>query len=283
VKISLILTSFDRQAELSRSSDALLGQTFFGEIELVFVKQGDLHLSISPDHSTIRLVEVDARRQLPLSEARNLGLKIASGDIVGFPDDDCWYKPELLAEVTTYLEGHPAVQCICTNQYDPVANVSHGHRSIDVIRQVTFASIFKYPISSGIFVRGRALAVIGGRFNTHLGADCEIGSGEETEFIARLLSQSQMIHYVGTIAVYHLLTKMNSGEARKQYRYGIGFGYLIRLLWEQNHYVVFLCLIKALAWSVGGIVLGINDRNKRAIFSQRIAGIIKGLLLRVSL
>jgi len=44
-----------------------------------------------------------------LSHARNVGLKCIAGDVVAFPDDECWYPPELLERVAAFLDAHPNV------------------------------------------------------------------------------------------------------------------------------------------------------------------------------
>jgi glycosyltransferase involved in cell wall biosynthesis len=41
------------------------------------------------------------------SRARNVGLSLASGDIIAFPDDDCWYPRDLLKNVDWWFQTHP--------------------------------------------------------------------------------------------------------------------------------------------------------------------------------
>lgn len=38
-----------------------------------------------------------------LSRARNFGIEQATGDVLGFPDDDAWYRPDLLESVSAML------------------------------------------------------------------------------------------------------------------------------------------------------------------------------------
>ena len=45
-----------------------------------------------------------------VSRARNKGLQKASGEIIAFPDDDCWYSQGLLLEVIDrWFRDHPLI------------------------------------------------------------------------------------------------------------------------------------------------------------------------------
>lgn len=56
-----------------------------------------------PDLSITRII-------LPsqgVSAARNILLKQSEADIIAFPDDDCWYAPDTLAQVVEAFQRHP--------------------------------------------------------------------------------------------------------------------------------------------------------------------------------
>jgi glycosyltransferase involved in cell wall biosynthesis len=104
--ISLILATKDRTAELARFLRSLGRQTH-AEHELIVVDQNpdDRLLPVLRAHPgmTIRRLVAEAG----LSRARNLGLAAARGQVIAFPDDDCWYAPDLLQKVTGYFESRP--------------------------------------------------------------------------------------------------------------------------------------------------------------------------------
>ena len=89
MKISLIITSHNRQRELDRFALALSRQTFAGEVDVIFVAQGSAQFQLPETGRTrIRVIEEKVEGPISLAKARNIGIKGASGDIVGFPDDE---------------------------------------------------------------------------------------------------------------------------------------------------------------------------------------------------
>src|SRR4051812_15522441 len=97
--ISLILGTKGRTDELRRFLHSLSSQTS-GRVELIIVDQNE----DDRVHQVLRSVPVDIPTSIiqskpGLSRARNIGLRHANGSIIGFPDDDCWYPPDLLGRV----------------------------------------------------------------------------------------------------------------------------------------------------------------------------------------
>ena len=54
------------------------------------------------------------RSERGLSRASNIGLRVARGDIIAIPDDDCWYPKDLLATVAAWFESHPEFGLLST-------------------------------------------------------------------------------------------------------------------------------------------------------------------------
>ena len=103
LKFSLLLATVGRTAELERFLSSLDAQTY-RNFDLIVVDQ-------NPDERLAALVQSYAGRfpvlcvkSTPgLSRARNAGLRYVSGDVIAFPDDDCWYPPDLLRKATLWL------------------------------------------------------------------------------------------------------------------------------------------------------------------------------------
>lgn len=274
---SLILTSHDRPEDLLRFFHALSEQRFLGSVEIIFVNQGSplsYSLPNMPDSFEMHYIEVGHR--LPLSEARNLALKKATGNIIGFPDDDCWYESNLLKSIHHIFEEQLKVQCVCTNVFDPIRGLPYGNRPVNVRIPITFANIFSLPISVGIFIRQNAFKAIGARFDEFLGAGTFFGSGEETELIARLLESGANILYTGEISVYHPVPIIDKSDARKFYAYGLGYGYLSSIFIKNGNFIVAAHLVKTLVRSLGGAAVFLFNKEKRAAYFGRFLGAIKG-------
>jgi GT2 family glycosyltransferase len=280
MNFDLILTARDRKIETLRFFESLTTQQGAVSGRILFADQG-LGLGQEPfnvlsNRSKISL-EVREIPPSPLSTARNEAIKLGlRSQIVGFPDDDCWYGPTVLQSIQEVFEADPEIQCVCTNVFDPIRGLSYGGRPVGIRIPINFSNIFLLPISVGIFVRRDVFEAVGANFDENLGAGTTIGSGEETELIARLLNLSAKILYVGDISVFHPVPEYETKDAQKYYSYGIGYGYLsVSLIW-QGKYVVAKNLINTLIRSIVGFFVFFLVKTKRDVYWNRFAGILRG-------
>ena len=282
-KVSLILTSDqEREPELIRFLDGLSAQTTQYSINLYFVNQSQKNISYNWNQVKFNS-EIIPSGRLGLSAARNLALSHLmpiddSCEIIGFPDDDCWYDDKVLENVITYFELNPDVNCICTNVFDPSNQKSYGGRPLHIEKEVTFKNIFKLPISVGIFIKRESFIANQIYFNEKLGAGTELGSGEETELIARLLESNCKIKYVGSIQVYHPVTDYVEKDVLKYFKYAYGFGHLSASLINRKHFAVTLFFIETFTRSFGGMLRYIFNPLKRSLYSCRVKGMLMGFL-----
>ena len=198
--ISLILATYGRSTELAIVLDSLAAQTDKG-FEIIVVDQ-------NPDDRLEPVLAVERgltirhlRQEQPnLSLARNAGLAAATGQWVAFPDDDCWYEPECLAQV------HQAI--LADNNLDGVVGrwveVAPGdvpdqhHLSLSAWRD------FRGGDASSItlFLRREAVQALAG-FDTRIGVGQYFGAGEETDLLLRMLDQNRDLLYLPQARVHH--------------------------------------------------------------------------------
>lgn len=88
-KISVIIPSFGRDEFLSRAVKSVLEQTF-ENFEVIIITTDEVSFSDS------RIRVLNPGSQLPVSVARNFGLKAARGDFIAYLDDDDYYLPHHL-------------------------------------------------------------------------------------------------------------------------------------------------------------------------------------------
>jgi glycosyltransferase involved in cell wall biosynthesis len=107
-RFSLIVATRDRTSELSRFIASLRSNSL-QDFELIVVDQNDDDRlgSILADALPFDQLRV-IRCPIGVSRARNAGLDAARGEILAFPDDDCWYPNDILQSVSTWFESHPA-------------------------------------------------------------------------------------------------------------------------------------------------------------------------------
>src|SRR5262249_37052881 len=97
--MSLVLCTLGRRpAQLERLLDSLESQPF-RSFEIILVDQNpQANLDQIVRSRAARLTLRHVRSDRGLSLARNVGLRHATGDIIGFPDDDCWYLADTLMQ-----------------------------------------------------------------------------------------------------------------------------------------------------------------------------------------
>ena len=280
MKISLVLTGADRHKDLARFyssiSGAIVSENFV--IELVFVNQGLFVPPVTIDaFESLSHIELKCNR-LPLSIARNIGMQKVTGDIIGFPDDDCWYSPLVLVQVANYFEANPTTSAICTNVYDPVAQCAYGGRPSDIHTAISYYNLFKLPISVGIFIRIQAFKSVGFNFDEKLGAGTPLGSGEETDLIYRLIKNGFKVDYVGSIQVFHPVPKYQEADVEKFHTYGLGFGYLNGRIVRDGECRVLYYLALVLLRSLAGSVVNLHRTTTRRMYWNRLLGIVQGFV-----
>ncbi|HTW94346.1 MAG TPA: glycosyltransferase family A protein, partial [Tepidisphaeraceae bacterium] len=107
MKFSLIVPTVDRVAELERLLTSLQRQTLRDFEVLVVDQNADDRVTTVIERCGKRLSIVHLRCQRGTSRARNLGIRRAAGTVMAFPDDDCWYPPDVLEEIWKQLCEHP--------------------------------------------------------------------------------------------------------------------------------------------------------------------------------
>jgi glycosyltransferase involved in cell wall biosynthesis len=230
VKISLVLATANRTAELERFLSALAGQTH-GEVELIVADQ-------NPDDRVARLLGpyrhrfpiVHLHSQPGVSRGRNAGLPHATGEIVGFPDDDCWYPPCLLEGVVRFFEAHREWDGLLVRSIDDRGTASMIRGAPGEVR-VTRHNAGWLAVSYVLFVRRRFIEQVGG-FDPQLGlgAGTPWRAGEETDYVLRGLAEGMRLFYTPALAVHHNPSvQAYDRQARARAgAYGMGAGYVLR-------------------------------------------------------
>ena len=110
---SLIVATLNRVNELDQLLASLERQTCRDFDVIVIDQNADNRLQpVLQRHSRLSIEHL--RSEKGLSRARNVGLNVAKGDIISFPDDDCWYPDDLLATVAGWFDGNPDFDVLFT-------------------------------------------------------------------------------------------------------------------------------------------------------------------------
>lgn len=247
MKLSLVQTSQNRHDELVRFVKSLNAQINidFKEIQLIFIDQGNNESAFEQLNPNIELVYL--RHELcSLSKARNLGLNYVKGDYVAFPDDDCWYEPNTLAEV--FINFEHGYEGVVAKGMDENDNLTNNFPS----KQCKLSK-FNHcgAISYCIFLK----QIPGLTFDEKLGVGSylKLSSGEEVDFLLKTMDKIGVnMIYCPTIIVRHPSNSIGlfHNTIQKQYEYARGWGYLL-----YKHKFPMSIIIKSYARPIGGIVL----------------------------
>lgn len=118
MKISVILTSFNRPVWIKDSLRSIRSQTH-GDVQLIVIDESET-FDIRPVVESFHFSDVvvkhfdikpqERRLSNRLSVNCNLGLSLATGDLVCFLADDDYYYPAWLEAAVKYFKKHPATQ-----------------------------------------------------------------------------------------------------------------------------------------------------------------------------
>jgi glycosyltransferase involved in cell wall biosynthesis len=228
VKFSLIIPSKGRGDELARAIESLLQQTC-----------QDFEIMVSDQNTDDRVADLLAARgwtgrvrllksSAGASRARNEGIAVATGEILGFPDDDCAYPPTLLANIARFFDEHPNYGFLTGRSFaDDGGDAASRHgREPGPIRRET---IYHQVIEAAFWVRRANLGPL--RFDENLGTGAVTPwqADEGPDLILRLEEVDVHGFYDPTFAIWHPRLEQRGRRAiERSYRYACGSGYFLR-------------------------------------------------------
>lgn len=266
--ISLVTATLGRVREVQRLLDSLAAQTY-KKFELIIVDQNP-HTLLQEmvgryaDTINIKYIRSDVKG---LSYNRNIGLKHCVGDVVGFPDDDCFYDADILLRVSEYLTTYKNISFVVSEVKDVKSDYTFikGDTSI-----VSRKKIFKYCISYNVFVRSDWSIA----FDESLGVGSFYGSGEETDYLWTLLNKQNVGTFLKGVYIYHPQNEASKNYERA-YSYGLGFGALFRKeIIYRKHYDYLSLYVYHLLRTIGGLIV----KKHRLFYYHTLRGRIKGFL-----
>lgn len=273
--VSLIVATLNRVAELERLFTSLEGQSY-KDFEVLVVDQNpdDRLVPVFRKHQglTIRHLHCEPGA----SRARNVGLRAAKGNIIGFPDDDCWYPEPLLATVADWFNSHPdfgGLFAILRSADNQPVGPKWPERPCLCTRQ-TLRERAITPIG---FLR-REVTVAVGFFDERigLGAPSRYQSGEDTDYFLRPFDHGFKMWHEPGIVVHHPSFHAPQRLRDRTYCYALGGGYVMRV-----HGYSWRLLLKGLVISVGGAAVSLLRGNVflARIYLVRAGGLLHGYIL----
>jgi glycosyltransferase involved in cell wall biosynthesis len=234
VRLSLVTPTIGRVPELLRLARSAAASPVAAEIELVVVDQ-------SPDGRAERaLAELDpalawrvTTSPRGISAGRNAGLALATGELVGFPNDNTWYPPPALPALLARFAADPGlagVSALVTTADGRPVMLRWPGRGGPVRRR----GVHRAVVSPGLFLR-RALVDRLGGFDDRIGTGAAgpAQSGEESDLVLRALAAGARIEHDPALVVHNDEPRdtIDGRFVTKMAGYGVGQG----LVWRRHH------------------------------------------------
>jgi glycosyltransferase involved in cell wall biosynthesis len=229
-EFSLIVATKERTAELARliaSIDRQSGPDF----ELIVVDQNEdarleAILAASEHRERIRHLRCKAG----VSLARNLGMEQAKGRIIGFPDDDCWYPPDTLRNLSEWFRGNPAYDMLTVNSLDE-NGIRSANRWFQDSCDLSRLNIYRTSVGYTIFIRGDGNASpVRYDESSGPGANTPYLGGEDTDFVLAAMERGARGRFEAKWHIGHPLKDIRNATVSRDraYIYGRGMGFVQR-------------------------------------------------------
>jgi len=232
LKVSLIVATLgERPEDLTALLRSLTPQVEFIS-EVIVVHQ-------HPDLDRVPALLAEFREALPilhtrsergLSRARNHGLSFAKGGLVAFPDDDCLYPAGLLEWVVDWFESNFEHDILAVGAQDS-EGVPSGNRWPQDSCDIKPMNAFRTTFSPSLFLLTDLAKSSEFDVQLGVGSGTPYGSGEETDYVLRLLRMNARGRFDRTRHVIHPRRDMLSGSAGlpRAQAYGFGMGHVLRI------------------------------------------------------
>ncbi|ARN73024.1 glycosyltransferase family 2 protein [Oceanicoccus sagamiensis] len=223
MNLTLIMCTLGRTEEPKRLLDSLVIQTH-KDFKLIIVDQntdGRLDKLVADYSSSLPITHLQSSPGL--SKARNAGLSYANEGIIAFPDDDCWYSPTLIEQVSNFFTKEPDYNGLSINR----AASEKSCPKITPEQELSKFTIWGKVPSICLFLRYSATLEIG-KFDEQLGVGSGTlwGAGEDSDYVLRSLHKGHRWKRAPSITVYHADNIQRTdvkGKARvRSYSRGLG-------------------------------------------------------------
>jgi glycosyltransferase involved in cell wall biosynthesis len=225
-RFSLIVATLGRDRDLAVLFESLLAQRV-AEIEVIVVDQNrDERLApiLAPFAGRLALTHLRTERA-HANAARNLGLRAARGEIVAFPDDDCWLPEGVLARVEAAFADR-SLAVLTGPAAAPEGGLGSG-RWRDQAGAITRENVWTSVIEFNLWLRRDVALALGG-FDERLGPGTPWGSAEGNDLVARALAAGHRALYDPALRVVHPDKRMSDIALARARVYGAGLGVALR-------------------------------------------------------
>jgi len=227
MRASLIVATRGRDAELAALFESLIAQDE-PALEVIVVDQNadDRLVPVIAGFAGRLAIRHERSAIANANHARNLGLALAQGEIVGFPDDDCLFPPGVLAGVLARFAADPGLAILTGPAASPAGGLGSG-RWRTTSGPITVAEAFVSVIEFNLFLRRDVARALGG-FDIRLGPGTHFGSAEGNDLLLRALAAGHAARYEVGQEIIHPDKRLTPVAVDRAASYGRGLGQVLR-------------------------------------------------------
>lgn len=166
-------------------------------VDLIAVVQGDQEMSALQALADVPSVRLLRLEKPGLSIARNFGVSVALGEWCIFPDDDCRFEPDAIANLTELLSVQDQGCGLLRIRWPEADRLPAAE-----FDQLTLWQQALSISSIEVVARRSSIAAIGG-FDEQLGLGARYGAAEDSDLVRRLLGSSGKVSLLDSVVVHH--------------------------------------------------------------------------------
>ena len=278
--LSLIVATKGRASPFSQLFASLEAQSF-RDFEVIVVDQNADDRVGTPETEgwSFPVLHLRTPQESGASRGRNAGFAEASGAIILFPDDDCWYDPGFLADALRRM-GELGAD-VLSGRAAGADGCDINGRYLQARTTITRANVWTAGIEWVIFFTRAAFERLGG-FDPAIGVGAETPwqSCEAQDVILRALEAGLRCVFDPAVFGRHAELDIRSpAMLRKGRAYARGFGYVLR----RHRYPLPQVANWLLRPAVRGVLSALKrDRTLAEYYGNVLAGRIEGWRMTVS-
>jgi len=212
MQVSLVLATVGRCDDVGRCLQSLAVQSDMNfEVLLIDQNADDRLVPLVKQYISVGFPIQHIRMDKPsLSGARNLGIERSNGSIVGFPDDDCWYEADVIAQVRRAFTSQTHKDGVVVNWVEQTA-ARTTNMTNEVLSNQAWRAFRGGDASSISLFFSRALLKELNGFDVRMGVGQWYGAAEETDLILRALATGAVLHRLPEAQVHHQYGAVSTG------------------------------------------------------------------------
>ncbi len=203
MQLSFIVLTYGRQDDLYRCLESIFRQEGLpAPYEVILINNDPQEaLRLPPPDDRARLRVEHAPHNLGVCGGRNLGIRLAGGDVLVFIDDDAaWATPQEVARIVAYFAANPCCGGLCGRILHPDGQLDERHLPYPdkaYARALTAPTPAPYFLGTAHALRAAALD------GPEVYPERYFYAMEEIDLSLRLIDAGWEIVYLPTVAAHH--------------------------------------------------------------------------------